>query len=106
MLLHRLAFDDFVGVVMLEGERVFGLRSFVLDLGNLGKSGGGWHITGLILLFQQDRYFLEQLSARCKPNQMRNDERMTKLKAQRTGFVVSRVKRCRRVEWFPKQPGG
>ena len=37
MVLHRLAGDQFVGVVVLEGERVLGVRSFVLDLGNAGE---------------------------------------------------------------------
>ena len=32
MVLHRLAGDEFVGVVMLEGERVLGVGAFVLDL--------------------------------------------------------------------------
>ena len=37
---HRLALDQFVGVVVFEGEWIFGLRTFVGDLGNVGKVGG------------------------------------------------------------------
>lgn len=39
MLFHRFAFDDFVRVVMFEGERVFGVRPFVSDLGDVEKGG-------------------------------------------------------------------
>ena len=35
MIAHRFALDDFVGVVMFEGERVFGFRAFVGDGPNL-----------------------------------------------------------------------
>ena len=34
MVLHRLPGDKFLGVVVLEGERVLGARPFVLDLGD------------------------------------------------------------------------
>ena len=34
MVLHRLAVDELVGVVMLEGQRVLGGGPFVLDLGD------------------------------------------------------------------------
>ena len=37
VLLHRLAFDHFVRVVVPEGERVLRLGAFVLDLGNVGE---------------------------------------------------------------------
>ena len=33
MLAHRFAVDDFIGVVMLERQRIFGTRTFVVDCG-------------------------------------------------------------------------
>ena len=35
MLLHRLAFDHLVGVVMFEGQRIFGIRAFVFNCLNV-----------------------------------------------------------------------
>ena len=36
---HRLALEDGLGVVVFEGERVLGLRTFVGDFGDVGESG-------------------------------------------------------------------
>src|SRR2546421_12415349 len=38
MIFHRLSIDEFVRIVMPEGEGVFSLRSFELDFRNLRKS--------------------------------------------------------------------
>ena len=41
MVAHRLAFDDFVSLIMFEGQWVFGFGPRVRDFGDIGK--GGWH---------------------------------------------------------------
>jgi hypothetical protein len=41
---HRAAFDELVGVVMAEGERVLGLGAFEGDLRDFRESGHGLEI--------------------------------------------------------------
>ena len=41
MVLHRLAFDDLVGIVVVKGERILRLRTLVADLRDFGKCGHG-----------------------------------------------------------------
>jgi hypothetical protein len=52
MIAHALACDDFVRVVVLEREWVFGLRSFVTDSGDVRKCC--WHgcVMSLVLFPQ------------------------------------------------------
>jgi hypothetical protein len=38
MVAHRLAVDDLLGILMLEGKRVFGFWSFKLDSADIWKS--------------------------------------------------------------------
>ena len=47
VVLHRLAFDHFVGVVTAEGERVLGLGTFVPNLGDVGEGGHVYSPWGL-----------------------------------------------------------
>jgi hypothetical protein len=39
MVPHWPAFDDFVGIVVAKGQRVFALGAFERNLGNLGEMG-------------------------------------------------------------------
>jgi hypothetical protein len=48
MLAHRFALDDFVGVVMFEGQRIAGLGTLVLDLTDFGE--GSFHGDGVLFL--------------------------------------------------------
>ncbi len=43
VLPHLLSFNQFFGVVVLEGKRVFRIRSFVGDLWNI-REVGFWHV--------------------------------------------------------------
>lgn len=45
MVSHLFAFDDLIGVVVLERQRVFGLRAFVLDPAYAFESFGHLHIS-------------------------------------------------------------
>ncbi len=42
VVLHRLAFDQFVLVVVAEGQRVVRFGAFEADFGDFGKRGHGW----------------------------------------------------------------
>ena len=49
VVLHRLAFDQFVLVVVAECQRVLRLGAFVADFGDIGKCGHGetpWEVVG------------------------------------------------------------
>src|SRR5262249_55170485 len=43
MFLHRLAFDDLVGVIVAEAQCVRGIGAFVADFGDFGEEGHGWY---------------------------------------------------------------
>jgi len=52
VIAHRFALDEFVGIVVFEGERVFRLRAFVRDLADIGECAheDAERITKLLLL--------------------------------------------------------